>query len=183
MKNFFVWLKESFEPRLAATTMLVAAFVGLLFTLAVFRPLFHAWRVKVAQVEVQQRKLMRHERLISQKDAFLEELERYEVRFRRRNSHDEEVASFLNQLEHFSNNAGLRLNNIRPVANREQDNLDVMIIELTVEGEMGGLVGFLHEMASSEDLIDVRTMSILRRRSGGGNLAITAEITKTLFVK
>ena len=176
------WVKEGLDRRQVVTTVLVALFVYLFATVFFFRPMFRSWQNKREEVDAAKLKLARYEKLVSQKDSLLKELDQYKDRYTRKQSHDEEVSVFLKQLEEMATTSGLKMNNIRPIANDQPSDLDTLVIELTIEGEMEQFLNFLHLIASAPDLLDIRAMSLQRRTTGEGHLGITAEATKTLFV-
>lgn len=182
MRQVIQWVKEGFQRHLALPTVLATAFVVLVVTLAFFKPMARVWQTKLEEVRAERIKLLRHRVMVNHKDAYLNELAQYEKSFTRQQSHDQEVATFSQQLDQFSNGAGLKINEIRPIGGEERGGVDVIAIELIVEGEMTQLVQFLYAIASSPDLLEIQSLDILRRRTGNGRLAITAQVTKTLFV-
>lgn len=183
MIGFLVWTREGMDRRQAITTGLFAVFAYLLAAVLFYRPMIFAWQNKLEEVEASKLKLIRYERLVGQKSALLTELSGYKERYTRKHSHDEEVSIFLKQLEDMVGQSGLKVNNLRPIPYDESQDLDTLVIELTVEGEMEQYLNFLHNVATSEDLLDIRAMSVQRRTAGEGHLGITAEATKTLFVE
>ena len=182
MIRFFAWVKEGMDRRQAVTTGLLAVFVYLLAAVLFYRPMVLSWKNKLEEVDASKLKLVRYERLVSQKSALLTELSGYKERYTRKLSHDEEVSIFLKQLEEMVGKSGLKVNNLRPIPYDENKDLDTLVIELTIEGEMEQYLDFLHSLATSEDLLDIRAMSVQRRTAGEGHLGVTAEATKTLFI-
>lgn len=182
MKSLSAWFKEGFTPYLAVPTGLAVLAALLLATLTCYRPAALAMRDKSEEIRVQKMKLERHQRLVSQKDSLAAELGQYEERFTRQRSHDEEVSAYLKELEGILTAAGLSINEIRPIPNEPAGKLDLLAVDFTAEGEMSQLVDFLYGLALSSNLLDLRSLSILRRRTGEGRLAITAEVSKTLFI-
>ena len=176
------WVKEGLDRRQVVTTALIALFVYLFATIFFFRPMVRSWQNKREEVDAAKLKLTRYEKLVSQKDSLLKELDEYKDRYTRKQSHDEEVSVFLKQLEEMVTTAGLKMNNLRPIANEQPGDLDTVVIELTIEGEMEQFVNFLHLIASAQDLLDVRTISLQRRTTCEGHLGITGEATTTLLV-
>ncbi|MBI4430227.1 MAG: type 4a pilus biogenesis protein PilO [Candidatus Omnitrophica bacterium] len=180
--SFLSWVREGLDRRQVIATTLVALFAILFAAVMFYRPMAQSWQAKRGAVEAAELKLARYERLVSQKSSLLEELAQYKERYARNRSHDEEVSAFLKQLEEMIAASGLKVNDLRPIPYEERPILDTLVIELTAEGEMDQLIGFLHIIASAPDLLDVRNMSVQRRTTGEGHLGITAEATKTLFI-
>ena len=165
------WVKEGLDRRQVVTTVLIALFVYLFATVFFFRPMLRSWRNKTEEVDAAKLKLTRYEKLVSQKSSLLKELDEYKDRYTRKQSHDEEVSVFLKQLEEMVTTSGLKMNNLRPIANDQPSDLDTLVIELTIEGEMEQFLSFLHLISSSPDLLDVRAMSLQRRTTATAHMS------------
>ena len=154
-------------------------FFGLLVDRLIYRPITHRFEKLDQEIQEQERQLRKNLRYVAVHERIMEEHEKHTAALSSAGSDEEETASLLNELEEITRKSGLSIINMKPRSSTTLDFVKKYAVEIEIRGEIVDLVEFLHELYSSEHLLNSEQIRLSGERTGSmvvGYLSITKTI-------
>jgi len=161
--------------------VLVVTISGLLAYVFIAIPVMDQWKELNRRIEVVSLQYLRDTKTVNNFDEYKKLYTEYEAIARQAKTDEEEIAFFLKEIESFTANLNISINDIKPLPQERDKHTTILFIEIEMLSSMKDFIAFLHTIASSRTMIHIHKMSlsIISRRDD--ILTIKLVISKTFF--
>lgn len=160
--------------------------ISLVFLAAAFldRLMIHPLRIRFhrldQQIRISEKQVGGDVRNVRQKDLVSEEYERYLPYIKRSGSDEEEAARLLGEIEALARKSSVYLVDMKPRRPRETEVYKEYAVEIEAEGQMEPLMGFMHQVNTSPQLLRIETLRLTPTKAEADILRASLLITKVL---
>jgi Tfp pilus assembly protein PilO len=145
------------EKRLLVVCI-ITALIFISFTYVV-EPFVSRWSEVKKSISQKELLLEKGKRTVNRKDILANEYERVHSQVLSAGSTEEEISSFLSEIESLSGE-GIRITNIKPRSIDEEEPYKLMSIELDLEAEIIPLSRFLYDLYQSPMLLELEQFDL-----------------------
>lgn len=174
-KNLAVREKRIFQAAMAVILLL-------LLDWTVITPLWDYYVSTEERINASEKILVRNLVNLQRKEVVEAEYEKYRPFIRPAGSDEEENASLLSELERLARENQVVLVDMKPREVKAGEFRREFVAELDAEAEMPNLLGFIHNMEASTQLMKVSNVKFIAKESTSTVIKARITITKMVFL-
>ncbi|MCK4912714.1 MAG: type 4a pilus biogenesis protein PilO [Candidatus Omnitrophica bacterium] len=155
--------------------------VSIFFDKVIFSPVKERLKNLNGQIVVQEKKLAKSRRILSQDDLILKEYEKYAQGIKQDNSNEEEVASLLSIIEKMANDSFVSVVDMKPSNVESHKFYKKYVIRIEAEAKIGYLADLIYQLEKSPQLLRVTELRLFPKKKESSALRIYMTITQVLL--
>lgn len=167
------------KERLGLAIAMVIVFIAG-FDRLIIAPISQKFKKINSEIKVNERQLAQGLLNLNRKDDIIKEYQKYLPYIKSKYSEGEEVAKLLEEIEGASRDVGISIADVKPRPPKQVNTYRYYYIEMEVEGGMGTLINFLHQLGSSQQLYRVNKIYISARDRGSSTVKASILLTKVV---
>ncbi len=150
-------------PKKQRTMIYVAGGVFLLslLNLLIVLPVYSKIRSLNNAIKKKEAAIVRDLNVLEQKDEILSESKKYATFLEEATTDEEETTHLLKEIENIASKGSLYIVEMKPSGIREEENkIKKFIVNLTCEGQMEQVIGFMHNIENSQVLLNIEKFQL-----------------------
>jgi len=153
----------------------------ILFDKVVFSPVKDRLKDLKGQIVIQEKKLIKSRRILSQADLIVKEYERYAKDIKQNNSNEEEIAALLSVIERMANDSSVSIVDIKPSNVESHEFYKRYVIKVEAEAKIGYLADLIYQLEKSPLLLRVTELRLSPKQKESVTLRIYMTIVQVLL--
>ncbi|KPK98746.1 MAG: hypothetical protein AMJ95_02555 [Omnitrophica WOR_2 bacterium SM23_72] len=187
--TFMINLKPLYQtflhlPKKQKTVIYVAGGVFLLslVNLLIILPVFSKIHSLNEAIRKKKAAIIRDLNVLDKKSEILSESKKYATFLKEARSDEEETTLLLKEIENIASKGSLYIVEMKPAGIREEkSNLKKFVINLTCEGQMEQVIGFMHNIENAATLLNIEKFQLSPKSKDSSIAQCTMTISKMVM--
>lgn len=167
------------EKRVAAISAALLACI--FFDRVVFNPVMKRLEKLNGEILIQEKKLVKSTRILSQEDLIIDEYGKYTQDIEQERSNEEEISTLLSTIEKMANDSFVSLVDMKPSNVESWDFYKKYVIRIEAEAKIDYLADFIYQLEKSPWLLRVAELRLSPKKKESSVLRIYLTITQVLL--
>jgi len=159
----------------------LALVLCIFFDKVVFSPVKERLKNLNSQILVQEKKLVKSRRILSQEDLIIDEYEKYTQNIRQDSSNEEEIASLLSVIEKIANDSFVSIVDMKPSNVENFKFYNKYVVRIEAEAKIGYLADLIYQLEKSPLLLRVTELRLSPKQKEFSVLRIYITIVQALL--
>ena len=164
------------------SVILVVIIIVILGYVFIVMPLARQGKELNRRIEVVNLQHLRNSRTVTNFDEYVTNYKEFESIARQNKTDEEEIALFFKEIESFISNLNIRINDVKPLPDEDNNQSHVFLIDVEMASSMRDFMAFLHAIATSKTMIRVDKIVLTAQGKKDNRLTVRLIISKTFLV-